>query len=452
MFCTATAFGQFEEVLISDDFDNPDRLNLVDIENDGDFDLVVSESGTNKYYLIKYDAPSWSFEDPVVMIDGDDWFSSCCVFTDQIHFEDINSDGLVDAVAHFPGLTYGVVASFLQVPTTGEFVLGSVLATSDEFTTKNHFLNDLNDDGNIDFVIFNDFQFKMYAQLNDGSANFATIADPLVEDVGYCINLEYLDIDLDGQKDFVGMIFGGIFWMARQTDDSLIYGEREDLLSGIGSTSDFKLTDIDGDTDLDVIFASTDSDQITWAENIDGMFNLGPLTIIGENLDYPRRLSLGDIDGDGLIDILATIRNDASIVWFKNLDGSGNYSDPIEITNSESLVYDAELVDVDADGDLDIVSVAYGNNSVKLFENMRILAIPDNEFAFSVYPNPAADILRINSTKIFKHFAIYNLLGQKVLSHEFSEVIDVSVLAAGSYYLELSTSDGYRSRERFVKM
>ena len=56
---------------------------------------------------------------------------------------------------------------------------------------------------------------------------------------------------------------------------------------------------------------------------------------------------------------------------------------------------------------------------------------------FSLYPNPAQDVLSIDG--VFKSIEIYNLVGKLVLASDNKSEINISNLANGSYYVNILT-------------
>ena len=81
--------------------------------------------------------------------------------------------------------------------------------------------------------------------------------------------------------------------------------------------------DIDADGDMDVLSISSISDRITWWENLDGLGASWEEHTIDEDLDSPRDVKSGDIDGNGHIDVVSCSNSDEYIAWWENLDGSG---------------------------------------------------------------------------------------------------------------------------------
>jgi len=78
----------------------------------------------------------------------------------------------------------------------------------------------------------------------------------------------------------------------------------------------------------------------------------------------------------------------------------------------------------------------------------------DNEYFqitdYTVYPNPASNMVRIESEEIVKVVRIFNLAGQKVLETSGSQ-INIEHLSAGSYLMELNFENGVKSTENLIK-
>ena len=72
----------------------------------------------------------------------------------------------------------------------------------------------------------------------------------------------------------------------------------------------------------------------------------------------------------------------------------------------------------------------------------------------SVLPNPADDVLKIQSSFKVKEMEIYNALGQVVLRKEGSqniETIDVSNLQSGTYIVRIKTQRGFATKRVIIK-
>lgn len=128
--------------------------------------------------------------------------------------------------------------------------------------------------------------------------------------------------------------------------------------------------DIDGDGALDVLSASTGDDTIAWYRNLDGLGNFGEQQIITQNLDQTRYVNAADIDGDGDMDVLATAGFSNLVVWYENLDGFGDFGSQKVITTNVDLPLMVIAADVDGDNDLDVLTASKFDNKLAWYENV----------------------------------------------------------------------------------
>lgn len=79
-----------------------------------------------------------------------------------------------------------------------------------------------------------------------------------------------------------------------------------------------------------------------------------------------------DIDGDGDKDIVTSCRSgDFNVGWLENLDGKGNFGPPHTIVNNLfGQSYSVYAADLDGDGDVDILTTAYSLDRVIWYENL----------------------------------------------------------------------------------
>lgn len=73
------------------------------------------------------------------------------------------------------------------------------------------------------------------------------------------------------------------------------------------------------------------------------------------------------------------------------------------------------------------------------------------EGTVSIYPNPTAKMIHVNSKFEIKQMNVYSLLGKKVFSRKNSKSIDISHLQNGLYLLEIVTMDGKKVIKKFLK-
>ena len=125
--------------------------------------------------------------------------------------------------------------------------------------------------------------------------------------------------------------------------------------------------DIDGDGDIDVISASYNDNKIAWYENIDGLGNFSTEKIITINAIGVASVFAIDIDADGDVDIIYTSSNENKLAWFKNLDGEGNFGTEQIINTTTDNPYFIYATDIDGDSDVDIITTS--NDSIMWYEN-----------------------------------------------------------------------------------
>ena len=133
-------------------------------------------------------------------------------------------------------------------------------------------------------------------------------------------------------------------------------------LDAPGDCNDVEVGDIDGDGDLDVVGAfggvgglePVEQSTGVFRNDGDGRFQRTGVVPRGNGLNS----RLGDVDGDGDLDMLVSNLSSDNTYLFIN-DGRGGYqlSPNLRIRGS---TYDGDFVDIDGDGDLDIFLVQIG--------------------------------------------------------------------------------------------
>lgn len=155
------------------------------------------------------------------------------------------------------------------------------------------------------------------------------------------------------------------------TFSQISFQDKTTLIDGSHNPNDvtsIAIADLDNDNLKDLIVASYD-DKIMWYKNVNGDFRHFQRNLISINqIDIPKYIAVADLNNDGLQDLIViNASSQNKIFWFENL-GNGNFSSEILIANSINGASSIETVDIDNDGDIDILTGGQ-TDTVILLEN-----------------------------------------------------------------------------------
>ncbi len=183
------------------------------------------------------------------------------------------------------------------------------------------------------------------------------------------------DVDGDGDRDLVlGTVWlenRGTVWMPHEL------GTLADL-GGSPEPDRNDLADVDGDGDLDVVIGLENGTQILWFENprpAGSVTAHWPRLDIGDVAGQGFSMDTEDMDGDGDPDVVVGEHRGSQnnrVIVFENTGGRSEW--PFHVIDIQpATVCDhhdgTQLIDMDGDGDLDIISTGWDNPKVWLYEN-----------------------------------------------------------------------------------
>ena len=368
---------------------NEDTQSLMfgDVNGDADMDIIEAYNGAILIYIGEADS---AFSAAYQLNNGND--------IEDIVLGDLNNDGSLDIVAICNGnsdIIYwndntGIGNPFSLTDTT--IILNSNLAS------QTGALGDLDNDGDLDLVvgvksdsnlvfIWSDNNFTLKQKFSVGGAEALTY-DILIADLN---GDSYLDI---AEANYSTSITNKIF---------LNQGNARFSKTGIdigSSTDDYSYSlaagDIDNDGAVDLLYANDPSggryNRIVFNDGT-GTFNSN------ENFgdSYTTKsyaLALGDINDDGLLDVLASYEYFASgNAWVRVFINTGGPSD--YITNSatqncnigcNARPYCLVMADVNQDGGLDFLA-ANRATTLDCLSNALFLNDTDSTFTAPTVPN-----------------------------------------------------------------
>ena len=444
----AIVYAQFgEQQIISDTSSGSRSVQTADMDGDGDLDVLSSSSFDDRVAWYENLDGLGSF--------GEKQIIGVLNSTNSSFPSDLDGDGDLDVIA--TSSADDKLVMYLNTNGLGDFGNEILLANENQVFDAKAFDLDNDDDNDIVYISFAGAKLQWLENL-DGLGNFG--APQLISNntpVG--TNVQGDDIDGDGDIDLVAAIaqLDTVAWY-ENLDGLGSFSAANIITTNANGVISVDIADMDGDGDLDVISAAITANisevNIAWYENIDGAG-----TFIGENVitdaaDFCYFVFAVDVDNDGDQDILSNSgeTGNARIFWQENLDGLGNFGP--QLSFGENIEFCRYIIgaDVDNDGDNDVVYSDQNAGIVAWHENLTILGISENtHVSFTLSPNPAQETLTIVSPNPIRKIIIYNILGVIVDTKEDVTSLNVSRLIADTYIVKVIDHQGNFGIQKFIK-
>jgi len=307
-----------------------DYLHTVDLDNDGDQDVISTSS--NNIYWYENDG-SGNFTKKSI--------SAPYNLSDCITTADLDNDGDIDIIGSYH---YENEIIWFENDGSQNFTIHTIYSC--ERSASDISIKDIDNDGDLDIV-----SALKYTQIawyeNDGSENFS---EHVISDNDHKSYVHTADMDNDGHKDIIASI--------KNIDDKalIIYkndGNESFITDTISKTAGgnggkIYTADIDGDGNLDIL----PNGEAAWYENDeDGNFIKHQI-----HSYYLKNFYPSDFNGDGHVDILVGLHSPTKediIAWYENTGGGNLIKRNIISVNDEP--YNLRAADLDNDGDMDIL-------------------------------------------------------------------------------------------------
>jgi hypothetical protein len=338
-------------------------IDFADVDNDGDQDVVASgddgvtgpvtqlytNDGTGAFTLMTGISISGSYQSTV-------------------NFEDIDGDNDPDL------LITGYYASNCLYTNDGTGAFTAVTGSSAwNVTNGGNVFGDIDNDGDHDLLITGSNIAKLY--INDGAGVYTSIANSPFDGTNSG-EILYSDVDLDGDQDvfITGWgLQGGITKLYLNDGTGLYTWDDTEDFPPVGNPG-ADMADIDGDGDEDLLLTGYASGgQIAQLYTNDGNGNFSPVQGAPFAHVSSGTVVFHDVDADGDQDVMITgfTMFVGSVTQLYLNDGTGQFSpaaNMFDAANNGRVAF----ADVDGDGDDDVVTTGYSDNSgriAKLYAN-----------------------------------------------------------------------------------
>ena len=365
----------------------PQSVVVADLDGDGDQDMLVGNLGytttINYTVSVRFNDGTGNYQA------GYELSLPTGVAPVGLAHGDVDGDGNVDLV-----VAGGGSGSVLVYANTGQgnFTLSNTLTAQTSPATvapATVALGDVDGDGDLDIVTadyLGSSGIYVYANNGSGTFNLRTGTPPLALGTGPG-KIVLGDLDGDGDLDIV-IASDGNFTQNYSVNIGLNDGAGRFTIPSYGTWRpptrplDVVLGDVDGDGDLDLITAnngitsSLGNSVSVRLNNGSGLFTPHPTnpSISFNNLLPPSELALGDVDADGDLDLLFTTPSGSAFVYLNN--GQGSFVQP---AGNASFYAGSQnglaLADVDGDGDLDVIACS-DPDKMSVFLNYSPQGIP----------------------------------------------------------------------------
>ncbi len=343
---------KFDVSPVSIGFDKyyPQNLEPTDVDGDGDTDLLISDEDEDCSDYGTFFGIYW-----IENINAWESTEYHRIINDQYgSFADLDADGDFD-VLFYPGSPHGkrglenVWIENIDF-TKNEYRYASI----GNIPLENSYIRDIGDisgDSIKELIISSDFVISSITLNKEENKNELIKAYAIQE----IFNIEIADVNGDGKEDIIAVLvdeFDNVSVVWYSTKDNF---EEHSLTNYVADysidgkhPSDIFVGDIDGDGDNDIYTGPAPSLYIN-----NGVGNFEPLKSSFDDIN--KIYALKDLNGDNYIDILSQAG-----LYFN--DGKGNFTKASDITGDEA-------VDLDGDGDMDILMLSYRFEEKGWYEN-----------------------------------------------------------------------------------
>jgi hypothetical protein len=335
---------------------DPRSVTIGDLDGDGALDLVVASFGSGEVNVLI------GHGDGTFRIPRTVWSASGSALI-SLAMGDVDGDGRLDLVV---GSYAPHAADVLLGRGDGTFEPARTVAIGSAVSALA--MADLNGDGALDLMTIDSAASTVSVLLGRGDGGFGPVKT--VDAGGSTSSLAVGDLDGDGRPDLAVSIYsstaGSVVTVLAGNGDGSFGAARIGIGSRTGNGA-LTLGDVDGDGRLDLVTAISNGVSASPPDTLYVFFGAGDGTFTSNAIvaeDTFSQVAIADLDGDGTND-LAFAHITASDVGVVPGKGGGNFGDEETFLAGDAPLFVA-AADLDGDGRSDLVVVNSASNSVSV--------------------------------------------------------------------------------------
>jgi len=339
------------------------KLGVADFDQNGHMDIASVGFGSDDLSIF-FNSGSGSFGSRVIVSDQVDGATNLAV-------GDFNDDGSIDLCVGAENIPYPI---FFEGNGSGEFTEIPMNQTGGVANPEAYLTGDVDNDGKIDLVTAsqNDNKLSWYRQMEgviaDGTVPFHPQFIMNKPSPG-ANGLAPLDLNEDGLIDLIASEPGAgrLTWYEQLANGDGL-GEQQILLELSEGISGISSGDMNGDGLQDLVVSNIGDSTVTVFFKLEGTIAFTEL-LLDQELDEPYRPVLKDLDNDGDLDVMVAVGWETSVYIYPN-NGDGSFGMRMTLCDNCSFARALNAEDLNNDG-LPEVMVYFGSfQEIKLFENL----------------------------------------------------------------------------------
>ncbi len=350
-------------------------LSLNDFDRDGRIDIITANNNSNLVTVYQNSSTigAISFTKKFITINS---------HTLNVNSRDLDGDGKPDAVISKSGNPGDRIYILRNTSVVGNitFDTPSFLIVDGNIARRIE-IEDLDNDGKPDIIVTNQANSKISIFKNSstpGSISFSPlqtieIIDPAEANINFA-GLAVRDLNDDGFPEITCTRFleKNIYILPNLSQVGMLQFGTEQIISVSGNLMNIVVGDINIDGKPDIVIAKLQQNQISILPNTgsSGSISFGAEQLFTVN-DRPWGLDLGDVDGDGKVDIIASSINysDRKISILENQSSGGSLSLNVKYVPTPEITRNLKFGDVDNDGIPDFILTSVESFNVTILRN-----------------------------------------------------------------------------------